>query len=120
MLFIKPGVFTYHLRFDPDAELESETMNPLREAGDAARKLFQIALPVTESTELIRSSPKPAVVHDEHLDAELLTCTCDLHKLLFIEVDHRRFPVVEEYRTALILELSRNQEVPYDIMIMMA
>ena len=70
VLAVQIAVRVDHLRFYPEAEVHAEGMDLVDEWLEAVRELLRVHVPVAEACMVVVSLAKPAVVHDESLDAD--------------------------------------------------
>ncbi len=80
-----------------------------------ALQLLFIYVPVAERTVVGVAVTEPAVVHHQHFYAELGRLLCDIDELVGIEIEIGRFPVVDEYRAALVLVFSAYEVIAVNI-----
>ena len=106
----------HHFGLEPDTEFESDTFDPLDELAKSALELFLVDEPITERGTVRISVAKPAVVHNEHLNAELGRGFCYIEELFFVEIEVGRLPVVDEDGTALIFPLAAAEIVSVKLM----
>ena len=71
MSLVKLAVGRDHLGFKPDAELHSKLVYFVNEVLQAAVYLLFVYEPVAERAVVGISVTEPAIVHNEHLNAEL-------------------------------------------------
>ena len=69
-------------------------MDFIRQTGQAVRQLLPVHFPVAEGGGVVVSFAKPAVVHDEQLDAQVLPGLRQLQELTLINVKIAGLPAV--------------------------
>ena len=111
MLFVQFAFRADHLRLQPDPELNSGAFGLFNQVAKAVRQLFDVLLPVAQPGAVVVARvfvAEPAVVEQKQVNAQLLAVFKQRGQLFFVEVEIRRFPVVQE-RQAVALPL-RNPE----------
>ena len=66
---------------------------------ETADELVFVDIPVAERAVVVVALSEPAVVHDEHFDAELLGGFGEVDQLVAVKIEVRRFPAVDEQGT---------------------
>ena len=94
MFFIKAAVLVDAFRFDPDTELHAEGVDSLNEVTERFAQLLLVDKPVAQSAEIVVSVSEPAVVHDNHVDAQLFGVHGELIDRLAIKIKVSAFPAV--------------------------
>ena len=97
MRFVEFADFGDHFRFEPETELHAESVDFLDELGEIA-EFFCVDKPVAEGGTVIVALAEPAVVENEHFDAELGSGFGDVVNFVVVEIEVGRFPVVDEDR----------------------
>ena len=87
---IEIRVFTHHLRFDPEPELQSFGLNLLNQPAEAVREFPAIRRPVAQRTVIFVPVAEPAIVQDQQLDTELPGIPRKAQQQCFVEVQIRR------------------------------
>ena len=64
----------------------------------AAFKLLLVYLPVSQSPEIVVPVPKPAVIHHQHLNAQIFRCFGKFYQLPVVKVKESRFPAIDQQR----------------------
>ena len=95
MLPVQITVLGNHLRFYPQTEFQSQTMDLLCQCRKTAFDLLLIYLPVSKRTAVIISLSKPAVIQHKHIQSDILRFFCNVIELVCIEIEIRSFPVVD-------------------------
>ena len=97
MRAVQVGVLVDHLRLHPDAELDAERVDLLDELGERAAELLLVDRPVAERAEVVVAVAEPAVVHDEHVHAQVGGLGGKAHELVAGEVEVMGLPAVHEH-----------------------
>ncbi len=82
VLAVKFAVLAYHLRLEPDTELNADFVNLLYQLAQTHAELFLVRSPVAERPVVVAPVAEPAVVHDEHVGAEVLRLLCEREQRL--------------------------------------
>ena len=106
MFPVKITVLRYHLRLKPDAEFQADLIYSFYQTFQSARQLLFIYHPVSQAAVVIVSLSKPAVIHDQHLNAYFFGLSCDLQQLLCIKSKICGFPVIDQDWSSGIFEFS--------------
>ena len=106
MLPVQIRILVDHLRLDPDTKLEPFCVDLLYKALKSALDLILVDIPVTESGIIVVAVAKPAVIENEHLNAEFGSLISDLQEFLISKVEIRSFPVVDQDRPSCELILA--------------
>ena len=117
MRAVKVGVRGDHFRFKPDAHLHTEFMQFIRQMTQTQRQFIFIDIPVTQRGMVIISVSKPAVVHNQHFNAERSSSTCNFQQLLFVESEVGCFPVVDDDWAVTVTPGTTNQVTAVQFMI---
>ena len=110
---IEIRILTHHLRFDPEAELQSLRLDLPNQPAEAVRKLPTIRHPVAQGTVILIPVTEPAVVQYQQFHAKLPGIPGQAQQQCFVEVQIRRLPAVEQNGTLFILPGTAAQ-VPSD------
>ena len=94
MLTVELAVLVDHLRLDPDTEFQSHAVDVLDQFSKRTSKFFFVYFPVSKSSQVAVTVTEPAVVHYEHLDAELRRLRRQFEKRLSCKIKIRSFPAV--------------------------
>ena len=94
MRTVKITVHVDHLRLHPDAKVQAERVHLLSKPLYASGELFLILRPVAERASVIIPLAKPAVVHDEQLDADALCGLREPYELRLVEIKIISLPAV--------------------------
>ena len=97
---MRPEQFRFrrdHLRLVPDAEFQSHFVDGIYESRKI--QLLGIDKPVAQRGGIVVSLAKPAVVHDQHLNAQFLGAGGKGDQLVGVKVKIRRFPAVDQQGT---------------------
>ncbi len=118
---VRPGtvqlrIRRHHLRLKPDAEFHPQSPHLLRQIRKASRQLLLIDLPVPQGALVNIPVSKPAVVHDQHLNAPLLRLPGNRQQLLRIKIKIGGFPVVDENRPFPVKIRAADQMSPVQVM----
>ena len=111
MRTIKVGVRRDHFGFVPDTELETEGIHTVNQHTETARKLVFVDIPVTERAVVGISDAEPAVVHNEHFDADFLGTFREGNELVGVKAEVSCFPAVDEKRTLFGLPAAADEVV---------
>ena len=106
-----------HLRLKPDTKLKSDLIDLIHQIFQTSCDLFFVYFPVTQGTVIGISFSKPAIIHDQHLNATFFRLTGNSKQFICIEIKIGRFPVVDQDRAFLIFELAADQMIPVKVMI---
>ena len=94
-----------HFGLHPETELEPALLRFGGKTAKAIREFIPVHVPVAKpavvSIPQMFAEPEPAVVEDEHLDADGLRAVHDRDDLVFDEQKPRPLPVVEQGRPLL-------------------
>ena len=90
------AVLADHLRLHPDAELQPQRVYAACKLAERHAELFLVDGPVTERAPVIPPRAEPAVVHHEHLHAELRGVLRECEQTLAREIEIRGLPAVEQ------------------------
>ena len=99
---VKIGVGGNHFWLEPDPELHAEFIHFINEGLQPAFEFFFIHDPVAERAVVIVAFAEPAVVHDQHLDAESGRFSGYRQQLFGIEVEVCTLPVVDQDRPLFV------------------
>ncbi len=108
---IEVAVGVHHLRLVPYAEAEPLCVHPLDKALDAALQLVLVHLPVAQGLGVVVPGAEPAVVHHQHVHAQLLCLSGEVHQEVIVEVEHRRLPAVYQQGALLMGPLTAHEVV---------
>ena len=106
---VKVAVGRDHLRLEPDAEFNAERVYTAHQLAKSALELILIDIPVSERG--------LAVIHNKHFDTEIGGILCDGDKLVCIEVEISRLPVVYDDRAFFGLPFAAAEIVAVQLMI---
>ena len=115
MRLVKLGIGGDHLRLEPDAELHAESVHLVDQRLESALQLLLIYEPVAQRAVVRIPVPEPAVVHDQHLYAQLRGFLGDLYQIFGGEVEVCSLPVVDEDRAALVLVFAADKVVSVEV-----
>ena len=104
-----------HLRLVPDAELDSQVVHPLNQVGEPAFQLLLVDPPVAQGPLVVVAVAKPAVVHHQHVDAQLFGALGELHQLVVVKVEVGGLPAVDEQGALLFGPLAAAQVVQVEV-----
>ena len=99
-------VFTDHLRLKPDAEFHAQAVDAVHQFFQAAVDFILVDKPVAQTGGVALALAKPAVVHYQHLNADLRGVLGDLVQLLLVKIEVGALPVVDQHRAVLQLVLA--------------
>ena len=71
MLSVQLRIRGDHLRLKPDTKLHSQSIDLIHQRLQATRQFLLIGFPVAQTGAVIIAVSEPAVIHDQHLNAEL-------------------------------------------------
>ena len=71
MCAVEIAVLIHHLGLKPDAEEKSHRVDVVRELLHRSAELLFICRPVAETAVVIVALPEPAIIEDEHVNAEV-------------------------------------------------
>ena len=75
---VKIRVGRDHLRFKPDTKLKADLVYFIYQIFQSACDLVCVDFPVAKGTVVTVSHAKPAVIHNQHLNAAGLRFSCDI------------------------------------------
>ena len=90
------AVLADHLRLHPDAELQPQRVYAACKLAQRHAELFLVDGPVAERAPVVLPRAEPAVVHHEHLHAELRGVLRECEQTLAREIEIRGLPAVEQ------------------------
>ena len=117
MRTVKVAVFGDHLRFKPEAEFHPHAVDLFGQVGKGSAKLLRVDKPVAQAAVVVVTFSKPAVVQNQHLDAEFSCLGGDGKEFFPVEVKIGGLPVVDENRTARMLPGPPAHMLPQDAVI---
>ena len=101
MRAVKVRVGIYHLGLYPDTEFHALCLNFLDKACKSVRELVSVLEPISETCAVVVALAKPAVVHNKHIKAGLLSLFCEVDKLCLVDIEVASLPGVEHYGVRL-------------------
>ena len=119
MCTVKITVLGNHLRLKPETEFHAHLVNFFCKLRHGAVHLFLVDEPVTETTVIILSFSKPAIVKHQHLNAKLLRLFCNFQDFFFVEIKIGCFPVVDQNRSFGMLVCATADMLADDLMILL-
>ena len=119
MCTVKITVLGNHLRLKPETEFHAHPMDFFCKLRHGAVHLFLVDEPVTETTVIILSFSKPAIVKHQHLNAKLLRLLCNFQNFFFVEIKIGCFPVVDQNRSFGMLVCAAADMLADDLMILL-
>ena len=106
VLPVQMTVFADHFRFDPDAELHAEIVDPADQRAQALAQLLFIHGPIAQAGGIGIPLAEPAVVHNDHLDAQVMGFFGQIVNGAAGEIKIGGFPAVDQDRAGLCLHRS--------------
>ena len=103
---VELAVLADHLRLHPDAEFQPERVDLRDQLAERAAELFLVHRPVAEGAQIVPALAEPAVVHHQHLDAEIGRLAGQRQQGLAAEVEIGGLPTVEQDRAVRVAVLS--------------
>jgi len=88
-----------HLRFKPHTEFQTPGMNLINQDTQSTGQLLFVDEPIAQRTIIIIAFAEPAIIHDQHFDAQFFGSVRKGNKFFGIEVEKGAFPVVDQQRT---------------------
>ena len=88
-----------HLRLVPYSEFQPESVYSVYKLAQAALELALIYEPVSQGAAVVVALAEPAVIHDEHIHAELLCTLGEGDELFRIKIKICRLPAVYQQGT---------------------
>lgn len=105
-----------HLRFVPDAEFDAQGVDPLDQALQPALELLLVDSPVSQGAVVVAAVSKPAVVHHQHFDAQLLGLPGECRQLVVVKIEVGGLPAVDEQGPLLFGPFAAHQVVEVEFM----
>ena len=112
MTAVKITVFRYHLRFDPEAELQSLFVYFPGQLSQRTSKFLLVHIPVAQPAVIVISLSEPAIIQHDHFYPKLSSLISKLKDCFSCKIEICRFPAVNEYRSYLIPIFSPAQVMP--------
>ena len=106
MLRVELALDADHLRLDPDAELQTRGVDAFPQSFESVRQLLGIGVPVAEGVAVVVSLAEPAVVHDQHFNAQFLGGGGKPQQRMLGDIEITRLPTVEQHGTGLVFPLA--------------
>ena len=106
MSSVKVAVLRYHFRLEPDTELQADLIYTVYQTFQASRKFLFINHPVSQAAVIIISLAKPAVVHDQHLNAYFFSLSGNFQKLVCVKSKISSLPVIDQDRSSGIFKFT--------------
>jgi len=102
MRAIEVAVGIDHLRLDPDAEVQAQSIHLFDHWAKTVQEFFIIDGPVTQASPVVIAAFEPAIANYKKLHADFLSDLSQAKLLFFIDVKRRGIPTVIKNRTKLI------------------
>ena len=93
-------VLADHLRLHPQAHLQAQIPDFSEGGGQPVREFLFMGEPVAKAAEIVVPASEPAVVNNEQLHAQILRPFGNGKEFFFGNVHVRRFPAVQQHRSA--------------------
>ena len=97
------GIGRNHLRFEPNAEFQPYFMHFINKRRQAVGEFFLIYKPIAQRGFIVVSMPKPTVIHNEHINPQILCRHRKIEQFFAVDIKIRRFPTVDKNRAFFVL-----------------
>ena len=112
MLLIELAVLTDHLRFNPQTELHTQSVDLRGQGAQPTGELFLVGPPVPQTAGVIIAVAEPAVVQHKELHSQIGSLTGQTEQLGGIKIEIGGLPAVHQYRLTTVLPHIPKQVLP--------